>query len=492
MSANPQLPRSARERHRREGSSDPFELGDEVRVLNGIFARLNAPGGYDAFEAQVRAARTCRRPVRLSGRITRSNPEGRQEVAFDTRTLPDGVLLKACGSRRETVCPPCASLYRGDAFALVAAGLRGGKGTPDDVSDHPTVFLTLTAPSFGAVHRRLPDGNCHLAGRRCSHGVPLICATRHTEDDEDLGGALCPDCYDYEAAVLFNAGVSELWRRTTIYALRALGSLAGTSAREAARRLRLSYVKVVEFQRRGSVHIHTLVRVDARGDELGEAPEGIDADMLAAALRIASQKVSAPLPGAIDERRMVWGQQIDTTVVTDADEGRRRAAAYFGKYAAKGSDEHGVLDHRLRTGVPRGARLPAHLRKLVETGWSLADQPALTDFRLRAWAHTCGFRGHFLTKSRRYSTTFGELRAERQRWRVVELGHGPSDDESESEHPELREWTYEGSGYLTVGDACLARNLEDQRRLGRSIAREEREDRAAAAVVPALREEQKR
>lgn len=128
MSANPQLPRSARERHRHEGSSDPFELGDEVRFLNGIFARLNAPGGYDAFEAQVRAARTCRRPVRLSGRITRSNPEGRQEVAFDTRTLPDGVLLKACGSRRETVCPPCASLYRGDVFALVAAGLRGGKG----------------------------------------------------------------------------------------------------------------------------------------------------------------------------------------------------------------------------------------------------------------------------------------------------------------------------------------------------------------------------
>lgn len=354
------------------------------------------------------------------------------------------------------------------------------------------MFLTLTAPSFGAVHRRLPDGSCHLAGPRCSHGVPLVCATRHTEDDEDLGGALCPDCYDYEAAVRFNAGVSELWRRTTIYALRALGSLAGTSTREAARRLRLSYVKVVEFQRRGSVHIHALVRVDARGDELGEAPEGIDADMLAAALRIASQKVSASLPGAIDECRMVWGEQIDTAVVTDADEGRRRAAAYFGKYAAKGSDEHGVLDHRLRTRVPRNARLPAHLRKLVETGWSLADQPALADFRLRAWAHTCGFRGNFLTKSRRYSTTFGELRAERQRWRVAALGHGPSDDESESEHPELREWTYEGSGYLTVGDACLARNLEDQRRLGRSIAREERADRAAAAVFPALQEEQKR
>ena len=69
------------------------------------------------------------------------------------------------------------------------------------------------------------------------------------------------------------------------------------SAREAARRLRLSYVKVVEFQRRGSVHLHALVRADVRDDELGRAPEGIDADLLATALQIAARKVSAPLPG---------------------------------------------------------------------------------------------------------------------------------------------------------------------------------------------------
>ena len=149
---------------------------EEARVVNGILARLNAPGGYDAFSAQVRGARACRRPVRLKGRITRSNDKERREVVFDSRELPDGVLLKACGTRRETVCPPCASLYRGDAFALVAAGLRGGKGIPESVSDHPTVFLTLTAPSFGAVHRRRPDGTCHPAGPRCPHGVALVCA----------------------------------------------------------------------------------------------------------------------------------------------------------------------------------------------------------------------------------------------------------------------------------------------------------------------------
>ncbi len=239
----------------------------DQRVVDGILERLQAPGGYDAFETQLRAVRGCRRPVRLSGRTIGLGHDGTHpHLTFDTRSLPDGVLLKACGTRRETLCPPCASLYRGDAFALVAAGLRGGKEVPESVADHPAVLLTLTAPSFGPVHRHRPDGTCHSAGTQCPHGQALVCGRRHDESDELLGQAICPDCYDYEGAVLFNAGVSELWRRTTIYALRALGSLLGMSAREAARKLRLSHVKVVEFQRRGSVHLHALVRADVRDD----------------------------------------------------------------------------------------------------------------------------------------------------------------------------------------------------------------------------------
>jgi hypothetical protein len=245
------------------------------------------------------------------------------------------------------------------------------------------------------------------------------------------------------------------------------------SAREAARRLRLSYVKVVEFQRRGSVHLHALVRIDVRGEEQGEAPEGIDADVLAAALRIAARKVSAPLPGAESGRRMTWGDQVDSAVVADAENGRRRAAAYLAKYATKGSDDHGMLDHRLRSGVPRDQRLPPHLRTLVQTAWQLADQSELVDYRLRLWAHTCGFRGHFLTKSRRYSSTFGALRAERQQWRLAALGKCAVDEEPASVGDEMREWQYEGSGYLTIGDVCLARNLEDELRLGRLVARED-------------------
>ena len=459
------------------------QVVDEHRVIDGIIARLHAPGGLHAFESQVRAVRGCQRPVRLSGRVIGLGDGGNLNVRFDTRNLPDGVLLKACGSRRETVCRPCASLYRGDAFALVAAGLRGGKEVPETIGEHPAVLLTLTAPSFGAVHRKRPDGSCHPWGSRCPHGRALVCSQRHLPEDSALGGALCSDCYDYEGAVLFNAGVSELWRRTTIYALRALGALLQVSAREAARLLRLSYVKVVEFQRRGSVHLHAVVRADVRGEEHGEAPLGIDADMLATALQIAARKVTSPLPGADGDRRMAWGVQVDAAVVTDADNGRRRAAAYLAKYATKGSDEHGVLDHRLRSGTPQDHQLPDHLRTLVATAWELGEQADTEALRLQQWAHTCGFRGHFLTKSRRYSTTFAALRDERQRWRISQR---PQDVETRDlEEIELREWTFEGSGYRTAGDVCLARTVEEQLAMGRWLSRDAELENDSAMEVPA-------
>ena len=345
--------------------------GSDERTLESILARLGSVGGYEGFRAQVQAARCCRRPVRLVGGITACDGS----IVFDSRELPDGVLLKACGTRRETLCPPCASIYRGDAFAVVAAGLRGGKGVPEEIAEHPAVLLTLTAPSFGAVHRMRHDGSCHPGGRRCPHGVALVCGKRHEKGDATIGTPLCAACYDYDGAVLFNAGVSELWRRTTIYALRALGQLADMSVRQAAQRLRLSYVKVVEFQRRGSVHLHALVRVDKKGEELGPAPDGIDASMLAGALQIAARKVSAPIAGReTTEGRLRWGHEIDTAVVGDVARGRNRAASYLAKYATKGSDNAGVLDHRLRGGVPDDVRLPEHLRRLVET--SVEPEPA--------------------------------------------------------------------------------------------------------------------
>jgi hypothetical protein len=138
-------------------------------------------------------------------------------------------------NRGEAVCPPCAERYRGDAYQLIAAGLRGGKGIPDTVAEHPAVFVTLTAPSFGVVHTRPLGRNgeprhCRPRGDApvCEHGIRLSCGAVHGEDDACLGEPLCLECFDHAGAVIWNNALSALWRRTVpVYLPRTLAAELG-------------------------------------------------------------------------------------------------------------------------------------------------------------------------------------------------------------------------------------------------------------------------
>jgi len=62
--------------------------------------------------------------------------------------------------------------------------------------------------------------------------------------------------------VLWNALAPELWRRTTIYVRRTLARVVGMTLRDPEKVVRLSYVKVAEYQRRGAVHFHAVLRLD--------------------------------------------------------------------------------------------------------------------------------------------------------------------------------------------------------------------------------------
>ena len=63
---------------------------------------------------------------------------------------------------------------------------------------------------------------------------------------------------------------------------------------------------------------------------------------------------------------------------------------------------------------------------MIRTAWNLGARPDLEDLRLRAWAHMLGFRGHFSTKTRRYSTTLGALRDARADWRRAQAAANDS------------------------------------------------------------------
>lgn len=68
-----------------------------------------------------------------------------------------------------------------------------------------------------------------------------------------------------------------------------------------------------------------------------------------------------------------------------------------------------------------------------------------------------GFRGHFSTRSRRYSTTLGALRQERADYRVTQerdvLGLEPIDPDTVLV---LADWQYAGHGH-TPANRCLPR-----------------------------------
>jgi hypothetical protein len=244
----------------------------------------------------------------LAGRVEQADrATGEVRAVYDSEREPDGVLLKACGTRRESRCPSCAATYRADAYQLLAAGLKGGKGVPETVAGHPRLFVTFTAPSFGRVHSRRAQGRLVLPcrpyrqGARCPHGMRAGCWHRHDEDDPRVGEPLCSACYDSEAQVLWNALAPELWRRTTIAVQRALGRLVGLQEGELRRLVRVSYAKVAEFQRRGAVHFHAVIRLDAATECrchgcLAPPPEGFTAAVLEDALRQAVQGRAGALP----------------------------------------------------------------------------------------------------------------------------------------------------------------------------------------------------
>ncbi|MYZ39428.1 MULTISPECIES: replication initiator, partial [unclassified Streptomyces] len=347
-----------------------------------------------------------------------------------------GELLVRCGNRRATRCPACSTVYRYDTYQLIAAGLRGGKTVPTSVAAHPRVFATLTAPGYGPVHNQPDTGPCH-----CGH--------THPDDDPILGTPLDPDRYDYTGAVLWNAHAPALWARFTTHLRREIAKAAGLTQRALHHHATLSYAKVAEYQKRGQVHFHAVIRLDGPTGPTSTPPAWATVQLLDHAVSAAVTRTrihhegeppkrpqsaehvpASPRQGSDRAGRLVFrfGRQIDVRAIRGTDftgpVTDRHVAAYIAKYATKGAETTtGTLDHRLRL----LAELPQyditdHARRMIHTAWHLATAPAHAHLRLRQWAHMLGFRGHFSTRTRHYSTTLAHLRAERTAWRTGRPG----------------------------------------------------------------------
>ncbi|MYV43512.1 replication initiation protein [Streptomyces sp. SID1328] len=405
----------------------------------------------------------CTNPIRLDGHRTeydvntRTGEIGSVLHHLDSAELPAGHLLVRCNNRRTTRCAACAEVYRRDTFHLITSGLRGGKGVPERVAAHPRVFATFTAPGFGPVHNR-PTGPARSVR-------PCRCGTRHDQDDPALGTPLDPDTYDYDAAILWNAHAGPLWRRFSTYLRREVAKRAGLTQRTFREYARVSFAKVAEYQKRGAVHFHAVIRLD--GPEGGDTPPPAwaTAELLTDAIHAATTAVRVDGP-VIDGRAHVFtfGRQLDVRTIRSADfDGgqeltERAVAAYIAKYATKGAETAtGALDRPLKFAAELAQLdISDHARRLIRTAWTLGARKDLEHLRLRAWAHMLGFRGHFSTKSRRYSTTLGALRDARAEWRRARAA---TDERQTDTTYVLAHWVFAGTG-LSAAEAWLTASLE--------------------------------
>ena len=462
------------------GESAPLDLPPVSARTEQEVCDLLVSGRFDAWSQALARVGNCARPIKLRGRSeTVDTTTGEIVSTYSSEQEPLGVTHVRCGNRRASECPSCSRLYAADMFQLIRAGVAGGKTVPESVAENPLVFATVTAPSFGPVHGRRDRGRrCHPhAGTEatCAHGRPRTCLARHGEDDPALGQPICGDCYDYASHLVWQWWAPDLWRRFTIALRRLVAKQLQVPANRLAEVATVQYAKVAEYQVRGAVHFHALVRLDGPRTPDGFAPApscgrrhplgrpGPSRRRLGAVDRPRCRRQRpGPAPGLRPPARRPPGPQ-----QPPHRRPRPRAEPRAGR-RLPGQVRHQV-GHRHRRHRQRPP--PPTPRHRTRPRRCAPKPPSRTAYELLGkWTHMLGFRGHFASKSRRYSVTLGALRRARRRaqaliaqsraeGRPLDLAALEADllaeDDTETTLV-IGNWHYVGSGWNTEAERVLA------------------------------------
>jgi replication initiator protein RepSA len=477
-------------------------LGFDPGQVATARARVGS-GEFPEWLDHVSASAACTRPIRLSGSIDVKNPDGTIMHSIDTESMPDGVIYTPCGNRRASVCPSCAEVYRRDTYQIIRAGLEGGRYGLPPLGQHIAVFLTATAPSFGPVHHRVVKAHavdcrekdgcacrpsiCRPFGKTCAHGVEIRCTARHKSTDPAIGTPFCLDCYDHDAQVVWNLEAPELWRRTLEKAkvgLDRLGRRLGVT-------LRRRYFKVNEFQARGVIHYHAVIRLDGYHPDcptaIVPADRVVTRVMFDNVLRDAFTRTaytSRSHPGNGGEGwRIAWGKQLDLVPINlpGGEINLAMVAGYIAKYVTKSTEATGRTYRRIDDlSVELLATPDTHLGRLIGACWNLG----LADgwHRLRRYAHQYGHGGYITTKSRGFSVTYTFKRLERVIWRRTQ-GFPHLWDDQQADLVVCR-LGYDATGWITTGDALLANSAADAARRRANTYRDYADDDVTSSALP--------
>ncbi|HEY3871497.1 MAG TPA: replication initiator, partial [Actinocrinis sp.] len=186
---------------------------------------------------------------------------------------------------------------------------------------------------------------------------------------------------------------------------------------------------------------------------------------------------SVAVPAAFGRCAVRFGAQIDVQhlVLGGADDQlhEQKVSGYLAKYVTKGVESVRGVNRPIRHAWEIDVLVKSpHMRVLMRTCWRLGGLPRLRGLRLRAWCHTLGYRGHAVTKSRRYSSTFTRLRTDRVAY------HHRNDEPVPGGVVTVSDFVYVDTGYPSASVAAFAaqeyRGLVQNRELARDALALER------------------
>jgi hypothetical protein len=250
---------------------------------------------------------------------------------------------------------------------------------------------------------------------------------------------------------------------------------------EQSEQTRISFMKVVELQRRALPHFHAVIRLDA-ASEPGQPPAApdttISAQDLAVLVRQAATKTALALPG---NKGLQFGEQIDIKAIMttdgkqddDSQTSGRQIASYLAKYVTKSVADFGIAIRRFSPAAIDQLDVTDHVREILRAIATISAEEPYTD--MMAWLHTLGYRGHVVSKSRQFSTTMTALRERRAVWRKSQRHDALlATVGSRTDEPIL--WQFQRLGHVSLGDrvpgVSASGRAQEQRITAREAAKE--------------------
>ena len=137
----------------------------------------------------------------------------------------------------------------------------------------------------------------------------------------------------------------------------------------------MSFIRVVELQRRGLPHFHAVTRLDA-ASEPGQPPSPPDTSISAsdflALVRQAAIDIAITVNG---DKVLRFGEQLDMKIIrcANTDESgnagisSRQIAAYLAKYVTKSVADFGILARRFSPAAIDQLDVTEHVREIMRT-----------------------------------------------------------------------------------------------------------------------------